>query len=209
MRAGWFAMDAPGHIRASDDDRERAATALRQHCAAGRLSTEELEQRLERAYAARTVGELAQLMRDLPELAADGTVRTPPTPAERHELALREQRGRLGRRAVRRGGQGLVVGAACVALWWVDGGRGLFWPAFVLLLVLVAVARSFWRLYGPHPDAAALERALTRSQRRERRRAALERRRQLWDQLESMLTAQLEQRQARARDHRSPRPPRV
>ncbi len=202
-------MDAPGRIRASDGDREHAGTALRQHCAAGRLTTDELEARLERAYAARTVGELAELMWDLPELAPDGTVRTPPTPAQRHELALREQRDALGRRTVRRGGRGLVLGAACVALWWVDGGHGLFWPAFVLLLVLVAVGRSLWRLYGPHPDSEVLERALTRSQRRRRRRAALERRRQLWDQLERMLTAQLEQRQARARDHRSSRPPRV
>lgn len=201
-------MDAPGWIRASDEDRERAARALRQHCAAGRLSTDELEERLERAYAARTVGELTELMRDLPELAADGTLRMPPTPEERHELALREQRDKLGRRTLRRGGRGLIVGGACVALWWVDGGHGLFWPAFVLLIVLIAVGRSLWRLYGPHPDTEALERSLARTQRRRRRRAALERRRQLWDQLESMLTAQLEQRQARARQHRSPRPPR-
>ena len=52
--------------RASDDDRERVAASLSRHAQAGRLDAEELEQRLERAYAAKTVAELDELQRDLP-----------------------------------------------------------------------------------------------------------------------------------------------
>ena len=58
--------DSPG-LRASDAERERVAEALRRHHLDGRLDTEELQERLERAYAARTTGELAPLLADLPD----------------------------------------------------------------------------------------------------------------------------------------------
>ena len=53
-------------LRASDAERERAADTLRRHHADGRLTTEELEERTERTYAATTRGELDQLFGDLP-----------------------------------------------------------------------------------------------------------------------------------------------
>jgi uncharacterized protein DUF1707 len=53
-------------LRASDAERERAAETLRRHHADGRLTTDELEERTERAYAATTRGELDQLFGDLP-----------------------------------------------------------------------------------------------------------------------------------------------
>jgi uncharacterized protein DUF1707 len=53
-------------LRASDAERERVAEALRRHHLDGRLDTEELQERLERAYAARTTGDLAPLLADLP-----------------------------------------------------------------------------------------------------------------------------------------------
>lgn len=55
-------------LRASDAERERVAAQLRDHCAEGRLTMSELDERLARAYAARTHGELLVLLRDLPEL---------------------------------------------------------------------------------------------------------------------------------------------
>ena len=55
----------PG-IRASDEDRGRIAAALGEHYAAGRLTLEEFQDRLDKAYAAATVGELDRLMADLP-----------------------------------------------------------------------------------------------------------------------------------------------
>jgi hypothetical protein len=52
-------------IRATDADRERAANVLRASGANGQLSVEELDQRVEAAYAARTRGELERLVEDL------------------------------------------------------------------------------------------------------------------------------------------------
>src|ERR687897_550226 len=53
-------------LRASDADRERFVEALGRHHADGRLTTEELAERTERAYAARTLGDLDALATDLP-----------------------------------------------------------------------------------------------------------------------------------------------
>jgi hypothetical protein len=64
-------------LRASDGERERAAETLRRHHADGRLTTDELDERIERAYAARTLGELDQLFRDLPRLRAPERERRP------------------------------------------------------------------------------------------------------------------------------------
>jgi hypothetical protein len=56
-------------LRASDADRERAADALRTAAGDGRLTIEELTERLSSAYAARTREELATLVADISVLA--------------------------------------------------------------------------------------------------------------------------------------------
>lgn len=53
-------------VRASDEDRERLVNELHEHTVAGRLSAEELDERLTSAYAARTTAELDALRIDLP-----------------------------------------------------------------------------------------------------------------------------------------------
>ena len=53
-------------LRASDADRDRVAERLRSAAGEGRLSSDELEERLEAAFAARTDAELAPLTADLP-----------------------------------------------------------------------------------------------------------------------------------------------
>ena len=53
-------------LRASDADREQVAQRLRHATAEGRLGGEELEERLEALYAARTYGELDALLVDIP-----------------------------------------------------------------------------------------------------------------------------------------------
>jgi Flp pilus assembly protein TadB len=55
-----------GAIRASDEDREDAAQVLRRHAIAGRLTFDELDERLGRAFRARTLRELDTLLSDLP-----------------------------------------------------------------------------------------------------------------------------------------------
>jgi hypothetical protein len=55
-------------VRASDADRERTADVLRVQAGEGRLEPEELEERLERAFSARTLADLDPLTADLPGL---------------------------------------------------------------------------------------------------------------------------------------------
>jgi hypothetical protein len=55
-----------GHLRASDHERDAAARRLRDHCAEGRLSVDELDMRVEQVLRAQTIGELERLTRDLP-----------------------------------------------------------------------------------------------------------------------------------------------
>jgi len=62
-------VHAGSELRASDADREHVAGLLGLHAAAGRLTPAELEHRLDRAYAARTGAELAEIVHDLPDLA--------------------------------------------------------------------------------------------------------------------------------------------
>ena len=55
----------PRDLRASDADRERVVTVLSEAVADGRLTTEEHGDRVQRAYQARTLGDLAGLTEDL------------------------------------------------------------------------------------------------------------------------------------------------
>ena len=54
-------------IRASDAEREAVAAVLKKSAAEGRLTIEELEERLGSAYSAKTYAELMQLSADLPD----------------------------------------------------------------------------------------------------------------------------------------------
>jgi Domain of unknown function (DUF1707) len=121
-------------VRASDADRELVAEQLSRHAAAGRLSAEELNERLDATYAARTHGELDELMRDLPTDAPSATVDPD------RELAKRM----LAHRA----GAALIPIGVCVAIWALSGG-GSFWPVWVILFCAVGIARSAWRELGP------------------------------------------------------------
>src|SRR5579875_3344566 len=146
-------------MRCSDAEREQAAAAIREHYAAGRLTDEELGVRLDSVYAARTVGQLQELQRDLPALAASVT-------QQRAELA--ERRRHLQRRMLQQSGGGLLLFAICAAVWASDGASGQFWPGWILLVVLVPLVRNTWRLYGPAPDLDRVEADLERRERRER-----------------------------------------
>jgi hypothetical protein len=132
-------------VRASDADRDQLAGELRDHAVAGRIDTAELEQRLQSAYAARTLGELDELRRDLPA-----------TP-EQVALAVRERRAQLVRRAVQEAGGSLGLFAVCTAIWIYSGASGFFWPLFVIIGVLGLLVRNGWDLYGPAADLDAVE----------------------------------------------------
>ena len=103
-------------LRASDADRDRTVEELRTHAAEGRLTVEELEERVQRALASRTLGELAVLTRDLPDRASA----SPPPPARRR---------RSSRSATR---TFLAVSALLVAIWAL-AGAGYFWPVWPIV----------------------------------------------------------------------------
>ena len=91
-------------LRASDADREQFVEALRQHHAEGRLTVEELTERTERAYAARTLGDLDALATDLPPLRRPAAAPAPATfPADEERPSLmadKRARANLVRAAV-------------------------------------------------------------------------------------------------------------
>lgn len=60
-------MEIERTVRASDGDRERAAERLRHATTEGRLSVDELAQRLDAVYAARTVVDVDAVLTDLPD----------------------------------------------------------------------------------------------------------------------------------------------
>jgi hypothetical protein len=156
---------SPG-LRASDGDREQLVAELQEHAVAGRLTTEELEGRLQGAYEARTTGHLDALRRDLPlasrEVASLHTAR----------------RAQLTRRLIQETGGSAGLFVICTAIWLASGGhhgRGEFWPVWVLIVVVLSLTRTGWALYGPAPDLDHVEAQL--ESRRQRRTQRAQRRR--------------------------------
>ncbi len=72
------AKPAPSQLRASHGDRDAVIEILRVAAGDGRLTAEELDERLEIAFNARTYGELARLTADLPAGAAAASVTAEP-----------------------------------------------------------------------------------------------------------------------------------
>jgi Domain of unknown function (DUF1707) len=101
-------------LRIADADRERVAERLRRAAGEGRLAPEELEERLEAAFAARTQADLAPLVADLP---AEPPPRT--RPARRVE-----GHGELRAFA--------ATSILLVAIWALTGA-GHFWPVWPIL----------------------------------------------------------------------------
>ena len=63
----WDRIAGPDpNLRAADADRERAAERLRKGHAEGRLDMNEFQERLEGCYEAKTIGQLRELVQDLP-----------------------------------------------------------------------------------------------------------------------------------------------
>jgi hypothetical protein len=107
-------------VLASDADRDEIAERLRAATADGRLTAEELEERLERAFTARTEAELAPLVADLPAaVAAPAAAATPARPRRRGP-----DRDHL--RAY------IAVNVMLVAIWALTGA-GYFWPIWPIL----------------------------------------------------------------------------
>jgi hypothetical protein len=154
-------MSDAGGMRASDAEREQAAHALREHYAAGRLSSEEFDERLEAVYRASTVAELAQARHDLPELA--------PSPAV-HRAELQRRQAELRGQLLQRAGGAFSPFVICTVIWAASGASGAFWPAFLLIFPIMFLGRNIWRLYGPAPELERVQRELEHRHRGHRHR---------------------------------------
>ena len=145
------------NLRASDEQRERAAQEIREHFAVGRLSDEELNERVQGAYGARTQGELSALLADLPKL--------PATPAQL-KAEIVQRRRQLQRRLLQETGGGAALFVICTVIWITSGASGQFWPIWVALITLIPLLRNGWRLYGPAPEFDRVERELEARRRK-------------------------------------------
>jgi DUF1707 SHOCT-like domain len=153
-------MSDASQLRASDEDRERYAQSLREHFAAGRIAEDELAERLDALYAARTIAELDAVVEDLPALPVSAA-------AGRAELA--ERRAELRRHLLQQAGGSLTPFVICTVVWAASGASGPFWPAFLLIFPALFLFRNGWRLYGPAPDLDRVQLELGRGPREGRR----------------------------------------
>src|SRR5271170_1499571 len=133
-------MGDPSELRVADFDREQVVDELREHAVAGRLTSEELEERIGRAYQARTRADLDRLKADLPVSSTSA------------RLALSKRKAHLRRRLLQEAGGSLGVAAVCVGIWVAAGASGSFWPGWVIAFTLLPVVSDAWRLLGPGSD---------------------------------------------------------
>jgi len=112
----------------SDADRARVVGELRDHYEAGRLTLEELQERLDEAHAARTESQLGHVLRQLP-------------PAKLPSVHLRDTRWRS--LAL----QYALVNVIAILVWLFSGANGDFWPRWVLIVTLISFGR---RAFRPH-----------------------------------------------------------
>lgn len=114
-------------MRASDADRDRVASSLREHCAQGRISVDELGGRLEAVYAARTMGDLQKVTDDLPE----EDMYELPVPASRHSTPARRPSAALSRPGIWKANLAsyAAVNLLCVVVWLLTSiGSGSWYP---------------------------------------------------------------------------------
>lgn len=140
------------HMRAADADRAAVAEVLGHAMADGRLTVAEYEERVARAYAARTYGELAELTADLPSAAPRATAPSGPPPAPLP--ACGPAWGGGYRRAVWRS---WVTTALIVTSIWLMSSIGAghpiyFWPFWVVgPWGFVLLSRTLGRPGGRNP----------------------------------------------------------
>ena len=137
-------MPGDPRIRASDADRDRATALLREHHAAGRLTAEEFHDRMNKALDAKTLGEIEELMADLPAIdlyqLPDASLRRIP-PHRRQSLLPADSGGSGSPVRFTPGtvamGAWAVVTSALVAIWAVAAvvGGGTWFPWWALIAI--------------------------------------------------------------------------
>jgi hypothetical protein len=118
------------HLRAADSDRAVVAEALGEHMSAGRLTVAEFDERLSRAYAAKTFGDLAELTADLPSL----------TPAKQASAPRTQPMNACGGPAW--SGHGRRSGADLAQAW-----RAWLTTALIVTTIWAATSLAAWEFH--------------------------------------------------------------
>jgi hypothetical protein len=164
--------------RASDAEREAVVARLRDAAAEGRLTVEELDERIDAAYAARTHAELEPLTADLPDsqmptaTTAAPPTRSPARPSSSFVLGILGGGDRKGRWRVPArmtvvnvmGGADLDLREAVldapeveITVWSIMGGSDVIVPEGVNVELegFALLGGNKLRLEGPTPPAGA------------------------------------------------------
>ena len=129
------------HMRVSDADRDAALAELSEHYQAGRLTTEEMEERTAKALASKTGSDLTALFADLPPTG----IAAPKAPAPRQSRAGWAMAGTAGLLLVT--GIALVLGIAI--------GRhnhGFLLPWWLIPVAFIVLRRMTWGHRQHHHD---------------------------------------------------------
>ena len=148
-------MPGDPRIRASDADRDRVASLLREHHAAGRLTAEEFHERMDHALEAKTLGELDGLLADLPAIdryqLPDASLRRAPPHLGQSLLPADPGGSSPARFAPGTVAMGVwaAVTSALIAIWAVaavvGGGTWFPWWALIALPWIWAIVRRSQR----------------------------------------------------------------
>jgi hypothetical protein len=138
-------MSELSKMRVADADREQVIDELREHAGAGRLTADELEERIGEAYVACTRADLDALRADLPVSSTSV------------KLALVKRKSHLRHRLLQEAGGSLGLSALAVGIWLASGPSGSFWPGWVIGASLLPLVRDAWRLFGPASDLDLVE----------------------------------------------------
>jgi hypothetical protein len=124
-------------IRTSDAERDLVAAQLREHYAAGRLSTGECHERVSMALSAQTLGDLDGLMADLPDLVPAAAAAPPQSAAagRRSGVACSSASPDDGDKVA-----GLVTLGIIAAAYLVTGlATGIWWLPWALVVIPIVV----------------------------------------------------------------------
>ena len=134
-----------GRFRASHADREKVVGALQAAFVQGRLTADELDERVGQALAARTYADLAALTTDLP---ADPTPAVQPAPARQpapaqHQAPVRRPQNPAASFAVKAGAAAIgvtAIAATAAAAISGEAAASVFIAVFMLFLAAAATA---------------------------------------------------------------------
>ena len=146
-------------VEISQAERDRVVSELTRHCGDGRLTLDELEERIAEVYAATTTADIEHALRQLPVKAASPatTPKTKVVPREHPFLSEEARRG--GEIALRiHFVVYLAVIGLLVLIWLLTTPFGYPWPIWpamswgVALAIHAGVHKAVWASHDAKPD---------------------------------------------------------